>query len=62
MAEKIISIDEWRKKHRDYKTGDPRRGTAKMVYWDTERGGTVLGPVVVLDAKGNRMGPKGSKS
>jgi hypothetical protein len=58
--EKIISIDQWRKTHRDYKSGDPRRGTAKLVYWD-DRTGTVLGPVVVLDANGKRMGPKESK-
>jgi hypothetical protein len=59
--EKIITIEQWRKTHRDYRTGDPRRGTAKLVYWKDGHG-TVLGPVVVLDANGKRIGPKAPKS
>jgi len=43
----IITRSEWRKKHRDFKTGDPRKGTAKMLKY-CDGLGTCLVPVTVI--------------
>jgi hypothetical protein len=52
---KTLTIEEWRKTPHYNRKGDPRKGTAWAVYWD---GGTVYGPVVVLDTDGIPIGPK----
>jgi hypothetical protein len=38
---------EWDRKHRDYKTGDPRKGTARVLVLDEH--GTGLVPVRIVD-------------
>ncbi len=42
-----ITRSEWRRKHRDFKCGDPRKGTAKIVKW-IDGHGTCLVPVDVI--------------
>lgn len=42
-----ITRTEWNRTHRDYRTGDPHRGTAKVLRWEEGRG-TVLVPVTVV--------------
>jgi hypothetical protein len=45
---RTITRDEWRRTSRDYRSGDPRKGTATMLYYQPGVG-TVLGPVKVVD-------------
>lgn len=45
MTTQTITADRWNRTHRDYKTGSPAKGTARMLMMtDT---GTALVPVVV---------------
>lgn len=46
---KTVTREEWRKCPRYNRSGDPRRGTATMVYWEPGVG-TVMGPVRVVNA------------
>jgi hypothetical protein len=41
-----VTADEWSRKHRDFRTGDPRKGTARVLTL-TDRG-TCLVPVTVV--------------
>lgn len=41
-----ITRTQWNNTHRDFRTGDPRRGTAKVVRWTDQ--GTALVPVTVV--------------
>jgi hypothetical protein len=44
---KTVTRSEWRAKHRDFKSGDPRKGTATMTWYEPGVG-SVLGAVTVV--------------
>lgn len=48
QATDTITRSKWRATHRDYRTGDPRRGTAKVLKF-VPGVGTCLVPVTVVE-------------
>lgn len=47
VTEYTITKSEWKNLHRDYRMGDPRKGTARMLKW-VDGAGTCLVPVTVV--------------
>ncbi len=44
----VLTREEWKRKHSDFKGGDPRRGTACHLRYDPQHG-TCLVPCVVIE-------------
>lgn len=58
MTRYLVSRSRWQRMSRDYRLGDPRKGTARCL-WLIEGEGTCLVPVTVVPDSDDRLGGDG---